>query len=222
MKVVRTDESPVPVLDGTIKRRTRTGWLGVYRGDDADRYTVFDYTPDRKRDGPMDFLRDYAGYLAADAFSGYDGIYAGERVIEAACWAHVRRKFYDARTTDARRSLPALAFIGRLYAVEREVDERGLDADARRVLRQEKARSLVEALRRYLDAQALAVLPKNPMGQAIAYTLDKWTALCRYLDDGDLAIDNNAAERELRAVTVGRKNLLFAGSDAGGRYAAVL
>jgi len=220
-KVVQTDDTPVPVQDRLHPGRTRTGRLWVYRGDAAHPYTVFDSTPTRKRDGPVAFLGDYKGHLQADAFGGYDGIYAGGKVIEVACWAHARRKFFDAQTTDEARATAALDFIGRLYAVEREAAERGLDATARCALRQEKARPVIEDFRRWLDAQVLVALPKSPMGGAIGYTLDQWTALCRYLDDGDLAIDNNASERELRAVVIGRKNWLFAGSDAGGRRAAI-
>jgi len=220
-KVLHTDDTPVPVLDPTLPGRTRQGRLWVYHGDDAHPYTVFDYTPTRQRDGPARFLGDYAGYLQADAFSGYDGLYAGERVIEVACWAHVRRKFFDAQPTDRVRATAALDFIRALYTVEREATDRRLDAAARRTLRQANARPVLETLRRWLDAQALAVLPKSPVGQAIAYALDQWTALTRYLDDDDLAIDNNAAERALRPVAIGRKNWLFAGSDAGGRCAAI-
>ena len=221
-KVVQTDDTPVPVLDRLHPGRTRTGRLWVYRGDAEHPYTVFDYTPTRKRDGPVAFLGDYTGYLQADAFGGYDGIYAGGKVIEIACWAHARRKFIDAQETDTARATAAVAFISQLYAVETEAAERGLDADERRALRQEKARPVVEDFRRWLDAQALVALPKSPLGRAIAYALDQWTALCRYLDDGDFAIDNNASERDERGVAIGRKNWLFVGSDAGGRRAAIL
>ena len=220
-KVVQTDDTPVPVLDRLHPGRTRTGRLWVYRGDDEHPYTVFDYTPSRKRDGPVAFLGDYEGYLQADAFAGYDGIYAGGTVVEIGCWAHARRKFIDAQETDKARATAAVDFIGQLYAIESDAAERGLDAEERRTLRQEKARPVVEDFRRWLDAQALVALPKSPLGKAIAYALDQWTALTRYLGDGVLAIDNNAAERDLRAVAIGRKNWLFAGSDAGGRRAAI-
>ena len=213
-KKIHTDDTPVPVQDRLRAKRTRTGRLWVYLGDRDHPYTVYDYTPSRKRDGPVRFLGDYKGYLQADAFAGYDAIYAGKEVIEVACWAHARRKFYDALTTDRERGHAALAFIGQLYTVEREARERGLDTEARCALRNERSWPVLESFRRWLDAQALAALPQSPMGQAIGYTLSQWSALCRYLDDGDLEIDNNAAERELRPVAVGRKNWLFAGSDA--------
>lgn len=218
-KVIHTDDTPVRVQDRLHPGGTREGRLWVYIGDRDHPYTVFDYTPNRKRDGPAHFLDRYRGYLQADAFSGYDGIYAGGQVIEVACWAHARRKFYDAQTTDSQRAAAALAFIRQLYAVERQA--RDLGPEKRRELRQEHSRPVLERFRQWLDAQALAALPQSPMGQAIGYALGQWTALCRYLDDGDLAIDNNASERQLRAVAVGRKNWLFVGSDRGGRRAAI-
>ncbi|MFC1806571.1 IS66 family transposase [Planctomycetota bacterium] len=218
-KVIHTDDTPVRVQDRLRRGRTRQGRLWVYRGDRDHPYTVFDYTPTRKRDGPATFLEGYKGYLQADAFSGYDGIYAGGHVVEVACWAHARRKFHDAKTTDSSRAHIALAIIRQLYHVERRARELG--PKKRREMRQEHSRPVLDHFRAWLDAQALAVLPQSPMGQAIGYTLGQWTALCRYLDDGDLAIDNNAAERELRAIAVGRKNWLFLGSNRGGRRAAI-
>ena len=221
-KKIHTDDTPVPVQDRLHPTRTRTGRLWVYLGDRHHPYTVYDYTPSRKRDGPVRFLGDYKGYLQADAFGGYDAIYAGKEVIEVACWAHARRKFHDALPTDPERGHAALAYIGQLYAVEREAREKELDAEARRALRDERSRPMLESFRRWLDAQALAALPQSPLGGAIGYALGQWRALNRYLDDGDLEIDNNPAERALRRVAIGRKNWLFAGSDAGGRRAAII
>ncbi len=219
-KVIHTDDTPVRVQDRLRRGRTRQGRLWVYRGDRDHPYTVFDYTPNRKRDGPAAFLEGYKGYLQADAFSGYDGIYAGGDVVEVACWAHARRKYYDAQTTDPVRAEIALRFIGELYAVEREAADLG--SKERRALRQARSWPILERFRAWLDAQVPAVLPKSPMGGAIGYTFGQWTALTRYVDDGDLAIDNNPAERALRPIAVGRKNWLFVGSDAGGHCAAVL
>jgi transposase len=218
-KTIRTDDTPVRVQDPACKG-TRQGRLWVYVGDEAHPFTLFDYTPTRARDGPMAWLDGYSGYLQADAFSGYDALYAGEDIIEVGCWAHARRKFHDAESSDRERAHVALGFIGQLYVVEREA--RDLDAEARRQRRQERSRPILERFRVWLDAQAPAVLPKSPMGDAVGYTLSQWTALSRYLDDGDLDIDNNVAERALRPVAIGRKNWLFAGSDAGGHRAAIL
>lgn len=218
-KVIHTDDTPVPVQDPG-RGKTKTGRLWVYLGDPRNPYTVFDYTPSRSRDGPAAWLKDYEGYLHADAFGGYDGIYATQAIIELACWAHARRKFCDARTSDTARAHHVLAVIRLLYDVERDAKE--LDADERLALRQERSRPLLDQLHAWLLDEKDAVLPKSPMGGAIGYALNNWDALLRYTTDGDLAIDNNAAERAIRPLTVGRKNYLFLGSDTGGRTAAIL
>ncbi len=218
-KVIHTDDTPVPV-QAPGQGKTRTGRLWVYLGDPRHPYTVYDYTPSRSRDGPTAWLRGFEGYLQADAFGGYDGIYATGDVVEVACWAHARRKFYDARKSDAKRSHEVLAMIRLLYNVERDAKE--LDADNRAALRQQRSRPLLDDLHAWLTEHRDAVLPKSPMGQAIGYALNHWDALARYTTDGDLAIDNNAAERAIRPLVVGRKNYLFLGSDTGGRTAATL
>ena len=140
-------------------------------------------------------------------------------VIEVACWTHCRRYFYDARTSDALRSHTLLAWIQELYEVEREANE--LSPERRRKLRQEKAKPLLDAMKTWLDAEQPRVLPKSHIGEAVQYALNNWTALTRYLNDGDLAIDNNVAETALRRIAVGRKNYLFMGNDRGGRAAAI-
>ena len=236
-KVIHTDDTPVKVQDRQLDR-TRTGRFWVYLGDDHHPYTVFAYTPSRSRDGPMEFLRDWGKdepvYLQADAFGGYDGIYAGEaggQVTEVACWAHARRKFYDARPSDAAVSAQALAYIRLLYDVEDQAKKSArrtggdLTAAGYR-LRQELAMPRLRQFKTWLLSQQAEhggpVLPKSPIGQAIQYALNQWDALCVYPTDGRLDIDNNAAENALRRVALGRKNWLFAGSDQGGHTAATL
>jgi transposase len=216
---IHTDDTPVPVLDKD-REVTRTGRLWVYLGDADHEGVVFDYTPDRSRDGPQRFLSGYKGYLQADAYPGYDEIYASQGVIEVACWAHARRKFFDAMKSDSRRSQTALGFIRRLYEVERQT--RDLEPAARCARRQSESGPVLLQFKTWLDDQHASVAPKSPMGEAIGYARFQWIALTRYLEDGILAIDNNAAERALRRVAVGRKNWLFAGSDAGGRRAAIV
>jgi transposase len=222
-KAVQTDDTPVPVLDPDLPR-TRTARIWTYVGDDEHPYTVYDYTPTRSRDGPEAFLEEFRGYLQADAYSGYDHFYKEpERgIIEVACWAHSRRRFFEAQSSDLMRSTVMLAYIRLLYDVEREAGERKLKGEARRSLRQEKSKLILDDIRAYLEREQPQVLPKSPEGEAIAYTLSNWKALTRYLDDGDLAIDNNGAERSLRGIAVGRRNWTFYGSDNGGRTAAVL
>ena len=220
-KKLNTDDTPVPVQEPG-RNKTRQGRLWVYVGDHEHEYTVFDYTPNRKRAGPQRFLSGYRGYLQADAYVGYDELYQDGDVVEVGCWAHARRKFYDAQTADKERSLIALAYIRRLYDVEKGGRERQLDSVALHSLRQEKSQAILEDFHAWLQAQAQQVLPKSPLGGAIAYTLKLWKALTRYVEDGILDIDNNAAERALRRVAIGRKNWLFAGSDEGGKRAAIV
>lgn len=221
-RVVHTDDTPVPVLDER-QNKTRQGRLWTYIGDAAHPYVVFEYTPDHTRAGPAKFLEHFAGYLQADAFNGYDAIFTGSsgRIIEVACWAHARRKFFEARTTDPARGHEALARIRQLYDVEDEV-RKLTDEAARAAYRQQHAVPLLTAFREWLDREVDVVLPKSPMGHAMAYTLSNWDALLRYPQAGFLAIDNNVSERTLRAIGIGRKNWMFVGSDKGGATAAVL
>ncbi|MGQ9636061.1 MAG: IS66 family transposase, partial [Bryobacteraceae bacterium] len=222
-KAVQTDDTPVPVLDPDLPR-TRTGRIWTYVGDDEHPYTIYDYTPTRSRDGPEEFLEEFRGYLQADAYSGYNHFYnEPERgIVEVGCWAHSRRRFFEAQSSDLMRSTVMLAYIRLLYDVEREAREQELKGEARCALRQEKSKPILEDIHVYLEREQPQVLPKSPEGEAIAYTLSNWKALTRYLDDGDLAIDNNGAERSLRGIAVGRRNWTFYGSDHGGRTAAVL
>jgi len=234
-KVIGTDDTPVRVQDPLLEGRMRTGRFWVYVGDEDHPYVVYDFTASRSRDGPVAFLGDYEGYLQADAFAGYDGIYAGQTVQEVLCWAHARRKFYEAQSSDAARSLTALGYIRSLYKVEDEAKalfeaREGAEplSSIRLRLRQEASVRLLDDFHKWMKSQTAgtaaggSVLPKSPLGGAIDYCLSNWKALARYTTDGDLAIDNNAAERALRGIAVGRKNWLFAGSDNGGRTAAIL
>jgi transposase len=230
-KVIHTDDTPVDVQD---KERTsgggvRIGRFWVYLGDKHHPQTVFDYTPNRSRDGPQAFLAGWSGHLQADAFSAYDGIYmgqAGGKVVEAACWAHARRKFFDARSSDEQVSTQALAYIRLLYDIEDKAKKQELDSEARKQLRQAQAAPLLKNFRGWLETCMAVngghVMPKSPMGQAIGYAFNQWEALNVYTTDADLAIDNNASENALRRVALGRKNWLFVGSDNGGETAAIL
>jgi transposase len=217
--VIHTDDTTVPVLDPTLPK-TRTGRFWDYIGDVRNPYVVYDYTPRRTRDGPERFLKGYRGYLQADAFSGYDHMCAGRDVIEVACWAHVRRKFFESRTSSPVMAHAALARIRQLYKIETVAEE--FSAKDRRALRQRDSVPLLTAFGEWLTEQKRVALPKSPIGQAIAYAQSNWAALCRYPEHGELSIDNNLAERMLRAQAIGRRNWTFLGSDRGGRTAAVL
>ena len=218
-KVIHTDDTPVTHLDSKHPGGSRTGRVWVYIGDRNYPYVIFDSTVNRRRDGPQTILKDFRGHLQADAFGGYDGVFANG-ATEVACWAHARRKFYDARTSAPAEAAEALARIGQLYAIEKTAKE--FAATARTALRLRESAPLLAALRVRLDAWRPEALPKSPLGQAIGYATNQWAALNVYATDGDLAIDNNRAERTLRGIAVGRKNWMFFGSANGGHTAATL
>ena len=215
------------------RKQKHTGRFWPYVGDPLHSLVVFDYTPTHQRDGPATFLKDYRGYLQADAFSGYDGLYleSNGRIIEVACWAHARRKFHESRRLDSVRMETALAWIGKLYVIEKELRERcqgewgqlALEERAERIAaeRQERSRPLLDGFHAWLEAESPKVLPKSPVRGAMDYTLSNWKALSVYLEDGWLDIDNNEGENSLRGLCIGRRNWLFCGSDRGGRAAAI-
>ena len=215
---VHTDDTTVPVLEPGEKK-THKSRLWTYVGDRAHRHIVYEYTRTREGQWPLRFLGGFRGHLHADDYAGYEELYR-RGVREVACWAHVRRKFFDARETDPPRCEWMIETIRDLYAIEREVHD--ATPEARAAARRERSRPILEKIRAFLDEQSRAVLPKSPTGGAIAYALKLWPALLRFVDDGRLEIDNNRAERALRGVVIGRKNWLFAGSDEGGRRAAII
>jgi transposase len=229
-KVIHTDETRVPVQDETQEGKCKSGRIWTYIGDLRNPYIVYDYTADRSRAGPSKWLNQFKGFLQADAYGGYDGIYA-TGVTEVACWAHARRHFFEAKETDGRRSAAMLGMVRELYAVEdRAAAQIGalpggtLDqADAIRLaLRQERSVPVLTRIRGWLDQEQKLVLPRSPMAAAITYTLNQWDALGVYTQHGFLNIDNNAAERALKRVAIGRKNWLFAGHDVAAQRAATL
>src|SRR5271165_6097838 len=219
--VLWTDDTPVRFLGGEAPG-SHVGRFWPYIGPALFPYDVYDFTENRKRDGPADFLKDFAGYLHADAFSGYDGIFTGSngRILEVACWAHARRKFFDARSSSPVEASLILEMIRRLYEVEDRA--RPLDDAARRDLRQAEAVPILERLRAELDRLSAKLLPKSALAQAVTYALKQWQALCRYTEDGRLTIDNNISERRVRDQAIGRKNWLFLGSEQAGPRAAVI
>jgi transposase len=217
-KVAHTDDTPIPVQD-TAREHCRTGRIWAYVSTGG---VVYDATPDRCRDGPLEFLKNFRGFLQCDAYAGYDELFRSSRgvVIEVACWAHARRKFVEAEATSPAPAHEAVARIKALYAVEH--DAKDLDATARAALRLTKARPLLDTLKNWLDRERAQVVPKTPIAEAIHYALNQWAALTVYVTDGELAIDNNAAERAIKPFAIGRKNWLFFGSDRGGQTLATL
>ncbi len=219
--VMWTDDTPVKVMCGG-EEGTRQGRFWVYVGDKEHPYSVYDFTMSRSRDGPQSFLHDFRGYLHADAYAGYDGIFLGSdnEVVEVACWAHSRRKFFDARKNYPRQAHQVLEWIRQLYDIEDRARE--LSVEARCVLRRGEADPVLDKLELYLADVARTVLPKSAFAKAVNYARNQWDALRRYTEDGRLTIDNNISERTLRPQAIGRKNWLFLGSENAGPRAAVL
>jgi transposase len=224
---LHTDDTPVKNL-GHEPGTTATARFWVYYGDRDHPYNVFDFTLNRKRDGPQTFLADFHGYLHADAFSGYDALYlpnprAGTApILEVACNAHARRKFHEAKGSAELAAHQALAYYGQLYELERAATAGNFDDAQRLHMRRDLAVPILDQFHTWLEQQRAQVLPKSPLAEAIGYALNNWTALIRYTEAGFLSIDNNVAEREMKRIAIGRKNWLFVGSEKGGHTAAVL
>ncbi len=228
-RVIQTDDTPVRV-QAQAGAAVHQGRLWVQVGDADHRCLVYLYSPNREGQWPQKFLAGYAGFLQGDAYAGYDALFTKGTVVEVGCWAHARRKFFDAQKTDPEGALYALGVIRQLYAVERKATEQSDKEELSRAefeelrlqLRQEQAVPLLKSFGEWLEKQAASALPKSPLGEAVGYARNQWAALQVYTTAGFLEIDNNAAERALRAVAIGRKNYLFFGSDVGGDTAAVL
>jgi transposase len=230
-KVIHTDDTSIKMLEPG-QGITRTCKFWPYLGDWLHPYAVYDFTLSRERDGPARFLEGFRGYLQADAYAGYDRIYAGELVWEVACWIHARRYWHQAIDNDPLRANTALGFIARLSQIETQLlkafppksaqGERDFAAVA--AGRQQHAVPILAEFQAWLEreGQEQRILPKNPIRAAFTYTLNQWDALCRYTQEGYLSYDNNIAERLVKIPATGRKNYLFVGSPRGGEGAAVM
>ena len=223
---IHADDTPVPVL-APGNGKTKTGRLWTYvrderpAGENTAPAVWFAYTPDRKGEHPRLHLKNFQGALQADAYAGFHHLYDRGSIYEVACWAHARRKFHDIHAIHASPiTTGAIARIGALYGIEEDV--RGKPAELRFSTRQTRARPLLDELRSWLEKSLRTLSTKSETAGAIRYALSHWCALTRYVDDGLLEIDNSAAERALRAVALGRKNYLFAGSNSGGERAAAI
>jgi transposase len=219
--VLWTDDTPVTVLGGENPGSTQ-GRFWAYIGDAEHPYSVYDFTMSRARDGPAAFLKDYHGFLQADAYGGYDGIFLGSNgtIVEVACRAHARRKFYDARSNAPREANQVLEWIRQLYDVEDRA--RDFTAAQRQSLRQRESAPILDRIEKYLDELSPRILPKSALGKAVTYARNQRVALRQYVSDGRLTIDNNVSERTLRLQAIGRKNWQFLGSEEAGPRAAVL
>ena len=217
--VIHTDDTGIKMLDIGQCRNCK---FWAYAGDKVNSYAVYEFSLTREGQEPTRFLTGFNGYLQADAFSGYDQVYATGKVIEVACMAHARRYWWESIETDSRRAHEAISYIARLYALEAQFDEAKLEGDALRDAREQHAVPILNTFEAWLKKEQPHVLPKSPIGKAFTYTLNQWLALCRYTEDGALSIDNNLAERLMKPPAIGRKNFLFVGSETGGERAAIL
>ncbi len=219
-------DTPVPVL-APGNGRTKTGRLWTYvrddrpSGDTAAPAVWFAYSPDRRGENPRQHLKLYKGALQADAYAGFQQLYESGTIVEVACWAHTRRKFHEIHIAHASPiTSEAIERIAALYAIEAEI--RGSTPEIRMAVRQARTGPLLDGMKAWLEATLAKLSRKSDTAAAIRYALSRWPALTRFLDGGKLEIDNNAAERALRVVALGRKNYLFAGSNAGGERAAAI
>jgi len=220
------DDTPVPVL-APGRGSTKTGRLWTYvrderpHGGQRPAAAVYFYSPDRKGEHPQAHLKSFKGVLHADGYAGFNAIFEKANVIEAACWAHVRRKFFDVHAANGSPiAAEALDRIGALYGIEANI--RGKSPDERQRCREQQSLPLLAGLKAWLEAALPKLSGKSDLAAAMRYALNRWDALTRYAHDGRIEIDNNAAERSIRGIALGRKNYLFAGSDKGGERAAAI
>ena len=218
-QLICTDDTVMPMLaPGNGKAKQTRLW--VYVGDQHNPYNIFDFTLGRSRDGPARFLGNYKQTLLADAYGGYDGVVVGNEITRAGCWAHARRKFVDSEKAHPAIAAEAVRIIKRLYAIEDQ--GKTLDAPDRLALRQTESIPILLALKDKLYGWRDQLLPKHPMAEAVGYTLNQWTELNVFANDGAVSIDNNLSEREMKRVVLNRKNSLFVGNERGGHTAAIL
>jgi transposase len=215
--VVATDDTILPML---AKGKTANARMWVYVGDASQPYNLFDFTLHRGRDGPLQFLKEYDQVLVADAYGGYNGVVAGNRITRAGCWAHLRRRFIEAEKAAPEIAREAVERVRALYALEHQAQNATVEERLR--LRQEKAAPLLAELRQQLLRWKEQLLPRHPMAEAIQYALSQWTELTVFSTDGAVPIDNNISEREMKRIVLNRKNSLFVGNPRGGRTAAIL
>jgi transposase len=215
--VVATDDTVQPMLS---PGQTQPARMWVYVGDEANPYNVFDFTLNRSREGPKEFLKDYTQVLLADAYGGYNGVVAGNAITRAGCWSHARRKFVEAEKSAPEIARESVALMDALFAVERQAKD--ISVSERLELRQKQSVPILAELHRKLLIWKEQLLPKHLMADAVNYTLGQWEALTVFTSDGAVPVDNNVSEREMKRIVLNRKNSLFVGNPRGGRTAAIL
>ncbi|MFC4871972.1 IS66 family transposase [Negadavirga shengliensis] len=221
MGYLQADETTIRVLENPGRKSCHLGYYWVYHSP-LDGTVLFDYRPTRAAENVENMLSGFKGYLQTDGYPGYKKTGARKDVIHLACWAHARREFFEAMSNDEKTAQQALNYIGRLYQVEREARETGLDPEARKALRLEKSLPVINEMAEWMKERLSNVKPKEAIGKAVLYSINRWAELSNYLYDGRLEIDNNQIENAIRPVAVGRKNYLFAGSHASAQRAAMI
>jgi transposase len=217
--VLFTDDSIIPLqVKGHGKVKKARLWVYV-RGGPGPPLAVYDFSRDRSKKRPLDFLDHYRGYVHADAYSGYDELFQREGIIELGCWVHARRKFDEAVSSRPQEATEILARIAQIYRVEAECAE--MTPEQRRERREQQSRPILDGIFERLEELNPAVLPSEPLSKAINYALNQRDALYRYLEDGRFKPDNNTAENAIRPLALGRKNWLFAGSERGAKATAL-
>jgi transposase len=218
---LHADESPIKVLDKDKKGTTHRGYYWVYHNS-IDGLVWFDYREGRGREGPVEVLKDFKGYLQTDGYAVYDFFKEEKDITVLHCMAHARRMFFEAKDNDKVIAEYALEQIGLLYNIEREAKEQQLDPGQILQLRQTEALPVLESLGKWMEETYLKVLPKSAIGKALGYSISRWPELMLYATDGKLNIDNNPVENQVRPVAIGRKNYLFAGSHEAAKRSAIL
>lgn len=218
---LHVDETTIQVLDDDKKGKTHQGYYWLYHNSEQ-KSVLFDYRRGRDHEGPDDILKDFQGHLQTDGYAAYDHFDKRPGIIMLGCMSHARRKFYDALQNDKDKSEYALVMFGQLYALERRMEDEGLDKEEVLKLRQEQAVPVLKTLKEWMLKELPKVLPTSPTGKAMSYFLKRWDKLIVYTTDGTLKIDNNPVENAVRPVAIGRKNYLFAGSHDAAQRAAMI
>ena len=221
-KYLQADESPIKVQDRQHKNNIHNGYMWVYHAP-ADKLVLFDYRKSRDQSGPKEMLKDYAGILQTDGYTVYETLYGNHpHIMLVYCMAHARRKFVDALKYDKSKATEVLERMGQLYKLEQDMRDEGLTWEQRTQRRQQEAVPVLNDIKKWMDENVQKVLPKSPLGQAIAYTLPRWDGLCAYAEHGQIEIDNNMVENAIRPMAIGRKNFLFIGSHDAAEMTAAM
>lgn len=218
---LHADESAIKVLDKDKKGATYRGYFWVYHNS-IDGLVWFDYREGRGREGPVEILKDFKGYLQTDGYAVYDIFKQHKDITVLHCMAHARRMFYEAQDNDKATTEYALEQISLLYNIERKAKEQYFAPQQLLELRQQEAVPVLEALGKWMKETYIKALPKSTIGKALGYSIQRWPELILYTTDGKLNIDNNPVENSIRPVALGRKNYLFAGSHEAARRSAML